>query len=97
MLGSGLAGRPSNASGGLDPSFPMFRPAGLGIDAEDDLRNGLASAADGGAASAPGGVSPHGDEYDIFIGMNQEGDGEAEAENDDDPVPSLEHDVSSRK
>ena len=93
ILGSGLAGQPSSASGAHDPSFPMFRPAGLGIDAEDDLRNGLASATDGGAASAPGGVSPHGDEYDIFIGMNQDGDREAEAENDN-PVPSLEHDVS---
>ena len=50
-------------------------------------------ATDGGAASAPGGVSPHGDEYDIFIGMNQDGDHEAEAENDNQ-VPSLEHDVS---
>ncbi len=94
MLGSGLAGRPSNTSRGHDPSFPMFRPAGLGIDAEDDLRNGLASVNDSGAVSAPVGASLHGDDYDIFIGMNQDADGDAEAENDDVPVPSLEHDAS---
>ena len=94
VLGSSLAGGSRNDSGSHDPSFPLFRPAGLGIDAEDDIRNGLANATESGAASAPGGVSPHGDDYDMFIGMNQDGDAEGEAGNDDNPVPSLEHEAS---
>ena len=91
MMGSGA----STDSRGHDPSFPMFRPAGLGIDAEDDIRNGLANVPDHVAVSANAvGVSPHGDDYDIFMTMNQDEDAEGEAGNTDNAVPSLENEAS---
>lgn len=73
-----------------DPAFPMFRPnAGLGLDPEDDLRNGLANASGSGSNSGREG-SPPGVEYDnMFMEMtNQDGDAS------NDPVPSLEQETS---
>lgn len=82
---------PSTDSRSHDLSFPTFRPLGLGIDGEDDIRNGLANVTDVGAASGPGGASPHGDDYDMFIGMGHQ-DGDVEGETG--PVPTLEQEAS---
>ncbi|KIX09663.1 uncharacterized protein Z518_00744 [Rhinocladiella mackenziei CBS 650.93] len=73
-----------------DPSFPLFRPdTGLGLDGDDDIRNGLANASASGSNSAREG-SPPGGEYDnMFMDMtNQDADG------NNDPVPSLEQETS---
>jgi [histone H3]-trimethyl-L-lysine4 demethylase len=89
MISAGL----TEGTEGTDPSFPTFRSS-LGMDVDDDIRNGLA-----GSNNAAGGVSPgppaQGSEYDnIFMDMDhdREGDGETSAVNE--AVPSLEHEAS---
>jgi len=69
----------------------MFRPnEGLGLDADDDLRNGLANASASEANSGHGGSPPGVGEYDnMFMDIaNQDGDGSH------DNVPSLEQETS---
>jgi histone demethylase JARID1 len=94
MIGSALSRVPTTSSRNHDLSFPTFRPVGLGIDAEDDLRNGLAHAHESGEGSGPSGVSPTGEDYDMFMNMNQDGEADGEAVNDDNPAPSLEQETS---
>ncbi|KIV92116.1 hypothetical protein, variant [Exophiala mesophila] len=73
----------------LDASFPLFRPGGsdLGLDGEDDLRNGLANVSASEVNSAQEGSPAVGGEYDnMFIGMSgQDGEGTNEG------VAGLEH------
>lgn len=91
MMAPGLPDGPRADSRNHDLSFPTFRPAGLGIDAEDDIRNGLAIAnADNEATSGP--TDPA--DYDIFIGLPHQDGVEGDVGNDDNPVPSLEHETS---
>lgn len=75
--------------GRLDPSFPLFRPnVGLGLDAEDDLRNGLANASAGESNSGRE-ASPPVFEDNIFMEMtNPDEDASNEV------VPSLEQEAS---
>ncbi|EXJ92098.1 histone demethylase JARID1 [Capronia epimyces CBS 606.96] len=85
-----FSGGPSRDARTHDPLFPLFHPnAGLGLDGEDDLRNGLANASASQSPSARGG-SPPGGEYDsMFMEMtHQDGDGS------NDVVPSLEQEAS---
>ena len=76
----------------LDASFPLFRPGGsdLGLDGEDDLRNGLANVSASEVNSAQEGSPAVGGEYDnMFIGMSgQDGEGTNEG------VAGLEHERS---
>ena len=67
-----------------DPSFTLFRPSGLGIDVEDDIRNGLTGGS--GPASALGESLHVGGYGDMFM---DDGGGR-----EDEPVPSLEHETS---
>jgi [histone H3]-trimethyl-L-lysine4 demethylase len=73
-----------------DPAFPMFRPnAGLGLDAEDDLRNGLANASESAPNSAREASPPVFESDHMFMEMtNTDGDG------GNDAVPSLEQEAS---
>lgn len=81
--GEAPAGFRDGDSRNQDPSFPLFRPSSLGIDPEDDLRNGLAGSSGHGSARDN---SPHVGGYgDIFMD---------DANGRDDPVPSLEHEAS---
>lgn len=73
-----------------DTLFPLFRPnAGLSLDGEDDLRNGLANAS-ASQSTSPRAGSPPGGEYDnMFMEMtDHDGDGNHE------PVASLEQEAS---
>ncbi|OCT52670.1 hypothetical protein CLCR_10365 [Cladophialophora carrionii] len=73
-----------------DPSFPQFRPnAGLGLDAEDDLRNGLANASESVPASTRDASPPVFESDNMFLDMtNPDGD------TTNDAVPSLEQEAS---
>lgn len=84
-------GDPPGGGRNLDTSFPLFRSnAGLGLDAEDDIRNGLAGADASGSNSGREGSPPGGGEYDnMFMEMTNP-DGDAS----NDPVPSLEQETS---
>lgn len=75
----------------LDASFPMFRPdEGLGLDGDDDLRNGLTNASASEANSAHDGSPPGGGEYDnMFMDMTNH-----DADGGNDTVPSLEQETS---
>ncbi|KAK5222792.1 hypothetical protein LTR72_005629 [Exophiala xenobiotica] len=75
-------------AGTHDPSFPLFRP-NIGLDPDDDLRNGLANASPHETNSGRGGSLPA-VEYDhMFLDMtHQDGEGT------NDAVPSLEHETS---
>lgn len=78
-----------SVEGRHDPSFPMFRPnVGLGLDPEDDLRNGLANVS-AGASNSGRDASPPVFEDNIFMEMTNP-DGDAS----NDAVPSLEHEAS---
>lgn len=92
MMAAGLPGGPSNDDRNHDPSFPMFRPAGLGIDADDDLRNGLANMSESGVASVPGESPAHVPDYGMFMDINQDPTGDVEP--DSNPVPSMEQEHS---
>ncbi|KIW29756.1 uncharacterized protein PV07_05545 [Cladophialophora immunda] len=74
-----------------DPSFPMFRSGtGLGLDADDDIRSGLANASASAANSAREGSPSGGGEYDhMFMDMTN-----PDADTSNDPVPSLEQEAS---
>jgi [histone H3]-trimethyl-L-lysine4 demethylase len=72
---------------GRDPSFPAFR-GGLGLDIDDDLRNGLGTSA---PESAREGSPPAFDQDNIFMDMANP---EADAGNDTEVVPSLEQETS---
>jgi histone demethylase JARID1 len=73
-----------------DPSFPLFRPnAGLGLDAEDDLRNGLANASESVADSTRDASPPVFESDNMFMDMTNP-DGDA----NNDAVPSLEQEAS---
>ena len=74
-----------------DPSFPLFHPsAGLDLDVEDDIRNGLANASASGPNSAREGSPPGvGDYENMFMDMTN-----PDVDTSNDPVPSLEHEVS---
>ncbi|KAJ9617108.1 hypothetical protein H2200_000829 [Cladophialophora chaetospira] len=77
-----------NVEGRHDPSFPMFQPnAGLGLDVDDDLRNGLATSASGTNSARE--ASPVFEAENIFMEMTNP-DGDA----NNDAVPSLEHEAS---
>lgn len=74
-----------------DPSFPMFRRnTGLGLDAEDDLRNGLANASASGSNSGRDASPPVSGEYDNMFMDISNPDGDAS----NDPVPNLEQEAS---
>jgi [histone H3]-trimethyl-L-lysine4 demethylase len=90
MMTSGLGG-PRVDPRNHDLSFPSFQPAGLGMDNEDDIRNGLAIANADNGPSGPGGASPHDGDYVMFMDMNQD---EAGGAGHDNPVPSLEQEAS---
>lgn len=89
MLSAGLA----EGAGAADPSFPTFRPS-LGLDADDDIRNGLAGAEHPDVGSP--GPPAHSSEYDnMFMEMgdpDREGDADRLAGNE--PVANLEHEAS---
>jgi [histone H3]-trimethyl-L-lysine4 demethylase len=95
LLTGGL-GEGSSTGPGHDPSFPTFRPSGLGIDVDDDIRSGLANAANSGVNSGPG-SPPQASEYDNMFNMAMtDVDQEAEGDNTNanEVVPSLEHEAS---
>lgn len=90
MISAGLGeGQP-----GADPSFPTFRSS-LGLDGDDDIRNGLAGSNNAGADASPG-PAPHASEYDnMFMEIDdpdREGGGDASGANE--AVPGLEHEAS---
>ena len=71
-----------------DPSFPLFR-GGLGLDTEDDLRNGLANASESAPDSAREASPPVFESDQMFMDMTNP---DADASND--TVPSLEQEAS---
>lgn len=74
-----------------DPSFPLFQSnAGLGIDAEEDIRSGLANASGSGASNAQEeDTTPQQGEYDnIFMEMTNP---DADTQND---APNMEQEAS---
>ncbi|EXJ60475.1 histone demethylase JARID1 [Cladophialophora yegresii CBS 114405] len=73
-----------------DPSFPQFRPnAGLGLDAEDDLRNGLANASESVPGSTRDASPPVFESDNMFLDMAN-----ADVDTANDAVPSLEQETS---
>lgn len=88
MVSGGLVG--SLSEGIRDPPFPAFRrSAGLGIDADEDLRNGLASSNGETSITPADAVSPAPGEYDsMFMEMTNGDDGDGEA------PATLEHEAS---
>ncbi|ETN36703.1 uncharacterized protein HMPREF1541_08981 [Cyphellophora europaea CBS 101466] len=93
IMTGGLAEGRSN-DGGHDPSFPTFRPS-LGLDGDDDIRNGLANAENPGVGASPG-PPPPASEYDSMFMEMTDPDREVDAEvtNANEPVPNLEHEAS---
>ncbi|KAK6375786.1 hypothetical protein LTS17_007608 [Exophiala oligosperma] len=88
MMPAFAGGTSSSTARNHDPSFPMFQP-NTGLDADDDLRNGLANASPGGTQPGREGTPPGGEYDNIFMDItNQDGDGS------NDTVPSLEHETS---
>lgn len=91
MIPGGLSGRDEGGNAGNDLSFPSFRPS-IGIDAEDDIRNGLANV----SGTATGTDSPHNanHEYEhIFGGMHVSARDDGGGPNAND-MPNLEHEAS---
>jgi [histone H3]-trimethyl-L-lysine4 demethylase len=87
-----ISTRLGDDSEAADPSFPTFKPS-LGMDADDDIRNGLAGTH---AQQSDAGPAPHGNDFDdmsIDIGVPRSEMGEATDWNDD-AAPSLEHEAS---
>lgn len=96
MMGGEMHARP-DVDGGHDLSFPTFRPSGMGIDADDDIRAGLAHP--GPEHSANGPASPPRattSDYDaMFMDMPEPArDEDAKTEPANEIVPSLEHEAS---
>jgi hypothetical protein len=73
-----------------DPEFPMFRSnAGMDLDPEDEIRDGLANVSASEANSPREGSLPGGEYDNMFMEMtHHDGDGSNE------PLPSLEHETS---
>jgi [histone H3]-trimethyl-L-lysine4 demethylase len=71
-----------------DPSFPMFR-GGLGLDAEDDLRNGLANASESAPDSTREASPPVFESDNMFMDMTT-----ADGDTGNDAVPGLEQEAS---
>ena len=90
MLSAGLG----EGTGGADPSFPTFRSS-LGMDADDDIRNGLAGAEHADVGASPG-PPPHTSEYDnMFMEMGDpDREGDADRLPGNEPVANLEHETS---
>ena len=73
-----------------DPSFPLFRPGtGLGLDTEDDLRNGLANASESAPDSAREASPPVFESDNMFMDITN-----ADGDTSNEPVPSLEQEAS---
>lgn len=86
MISAGL----TEGTEGADPSFPTFRSS-IGMEADDDLRNGLAGSHNVAAGVSPG-PAPHASEYDnMFMELDQDREG---APGTNDNVPSLDHEAS---
>lgn len=73
-----------------DPEFPMFRSnAGMGLDTEDEIHDGLANALASESPSGREGSLPGGEYDNMFMDMTNH-DGDASNE----PVPGLEQEPS---
>ncbi|RMZ87652.1 hypothetical protein DV736_g5117, partial [Chaetothyriales sp. CBS 134916] len=82
----GAAGFRDGETRHQDPSFPLFRPSGLGIDGDDDIQNGLAVGAAAGAVLRASDSPATGTYGNIFM--------EDGAEREDEPAASLEHETN---
>lgn len=84
-------GEPNTEPRNLDASFPMFRPdEGLGLDGDDDLRNGLTNVSASEANSPHDGSPAGGGEYDnMFMDMTSH-----DVDGNNETVPSLEQETS---
>jgi len=92
MMASRFPGGPSAGPSPHDPSFPLFSPGfAMGMDADDDIRTGLANTNGDTAATEPNDMSsPHAANVDeMFLQMTNQ-----DPDTQNDAPATLEHEAS---